>query len=785
MGVAQAVEHEQWSPTDVPASTQAVVDRILQSAVETPALWDFKRHRPEVSVDDKQVAKQLAVEDRSYFTVTATLRCVEALEDYLKIVINLPLLSTDVMSRIIEFLKVGPIWMCSLTNTERDLLQQYNSRVCQMVLGAGAMRSAGLKNITAKHLAMASQSISILINIIPYTRECLRRHLRAKQAVILVEFDKLKRDCQEHQNEIHAKLVAIMGDRLAVHCNTLQDIDWEKPASNNGKPNTYMETLAKETGTLHKVLLKYLAGSALEIVMMQVLSAINSRLAEEYSRIPLKSDAAKERMLVDANYLKERFADLKGLERAPPGAELVHLVQDKMIERPAAPVQPKGKSFSTPSMTQSRKALAGHSRSPSTTSIVRAEEPGEAVEAAKSDSKNAPELTTTLAPPDDLTSATSQPVALPQEAVREESDVAQAQAQAEDTPLPMSPEREVPLSILESLAEEKRVTQPEEAAPATPSKTERPLSPPVQAKAHEQTQGTPTVNVKNRLAGLFAKRPSIPSIPVIEIPLLRTTKILPSGHASIPSIETSVAPISSKNTTDPSTESPHHGSQSGLSETIAPNFDEKQSSEDPLIGPTSKQTLPDSSEGSTEVLAVKTSPRSLPQPRIDYYDQSGVLEDGIAPVTKDEPHSLNRVVMAAILTSEPVNMVHEPVLVDDSVEAEAQAGKDAVKEKETTDTQREQEVRAEAEVGVEAEVGAEAEFEVGAQGEADDDNSAPPEVLIPPAGRHDQESNDKIACVDDGQADTSGSTDSTFESDVHSAGTAEHFKSNDDLDEID
>jgi vacuolar protein sorting-associated protein 54 len=59
---------------------------------------------------------------------------------------------------------------------------------------------------------------------------------------MLVEFDKLKRVCsvrsilddvtlmpcfqdyQEHQNEIHAKLVAIMGDRLSAHIKTLQVI---------------------------------------------------------------------------------------------------------------------------------------------------------------------------------------------------------------------------------------------------------------------------------------------------------------------------------------------------------------------------------------------------------------------------------------------------------------------------------------------------------------------------------------------------------------------------------
>lgn len=32
----------------------------------------------------------------------------------------------------------------------------------------------------------------------------------------------MTQDYQEHQNEIHAKLVAIMSDRLAVHCGSLR-----------------------------------------------------------------------------------------------------------------------------------------------------------------------------------------------------------------------------------------------------------------------------------------------------------------------------------------------------------------------------------------------------------------------------------------------------------------------------------------------------------------------------------------------------------------------------------
>jgi vacuolar protein sorting-associated protein 54 len=136
----------------------------------------------------------LRIEERTYFTVKATHEVLELLLDYLKVVVNMNMLTTDTMSRVIEFLKA------------------FNSRTCQVVLGAGAMRSAGLKNITAKHLgeynffaffwfrllcipALASQSLSVVFELIPYVRETFRRHLSQKQAVMLVEFDKLKRVC--------------------------------------------------------------------------------------------------------------------------------------------------------------------------------------------------------------------------------------------------------------------------------------------------------------------------------------------------------------------------------------------------------------------------------------------------------------------------------------------------------------------------------------------------------------------------------------------------------------
>ena len=137
----------------------------------------------------------------------------------------------------------------------------FNSRVCQVILGAGAMQSAGLKNITAKHLALASQSIGVMVVLVPKLKECMESYVSSKQANLLSEFDRIVNDYTNHQNEIHTKLVAIMNERFTAHVKAMQSIQWDEEEKEGvvGKhANVYMETLVTETIRLHKVLSKYL-----------------------------------------------------------------------------------------------------------------------------------------------------------------------------------------------------------------------------------------------------------------------------------------------------------------------------------------------------------------------------------------------------------------------------------------------------------------------------------------------------------------------------------------------
>lgn len=326
---AKLVEDELWNPmSEVPAALQHMADVLVDSAVrDSPELIvgetdnsisapnPLPPQPPSSNPNGSAPSSKYLRIEGPYFCVSATGAVLGLLFDYLKLVVNLPMLNIDTMGRVIEFLKA------------------FNSRTCQVVLGAGAMRSAGLKNITAKHLALASQSLSIMIALIPYVRETFRRHLSPTQAVMLIEFDKLKRDFQEHQSEIHSKLISIMGDRTSAHVKSLQNIDWDQPKQGESV-NDYMELLVKETVTLHKVLSRYLTAPVVEYVMSQVFATINHRISEEYSKIDLQSQEAKDRMLADAHYLHEKFSVLKNV--GAPTNMLENLVAEKALPRKSA-----------------------------------------------------------------------------------------------------------------------------------------------------------------------------------------------------------------------------------------------------------------------------------------------------------------------------------------------------------------------------------------------------------------------------------------------------------------
>lgn len=71
-------------------------------------------------------------------------------------------------------------------------MQVFNSRTCQLVLGAGALAAAGLRSITAKHLAMATQCVGAVMALHPTLTAILTGPLpHARRAILLPDFERL------------------------------------------------------------------------------------------------------------------------------------------------------------------------------------------------------------------------------------------------------------------------------------------------------------------------------------------------------------------------------------------------------------------------------------------------------------------------------------------------------------------------------------------------------------------------------------------------------------------
>lgn len=106
---AKLVETEQWGAASVSGQTQRIVNLILQSAVSDPSEFLLGKRKRVIGGEGGTVGadtKQLDIEGREYFAVSAGLTSVEILADYLKVVMNCPLLTTDAMSRVVEYMKV-------------------------------------------------------------------------------------------------------------------------------------------------------------------------------------------------------------------------------------------------------------------------------------------------------------------------------------------------------------------------------------------------------------------------------------------------------------------------------------------------------------------------------------------------------------------------------------------------------------------------------------------------------------------------------------------------------
>ncbi|KAL2623879.1 hypothetical protein R1flu_008124 [Riccia fluitans] len=233
---------------------------------------------------ERPSVKTLQVRGASFHTVNCGLILLKMVAEYIDISNVLPTLATEVVHRVAEILKT------------------YNQRTCQLVLGAGAMQVSGLKSITAKHLALASQTISFFYALIPDIRRLLSVHVpEARKALLLTEIYRVGQDYSTHRDEIHSKLVQIMKERLLHHLKAVPQIveGWNKADDDDLHPTQFARSLTKEVGVLFRVVSPILLEADTRSVFTRVIALFHSQIAEMFSRLEISTPHGKRKLYRD------------------------------------------------------------------------------------------------------------------------------------------------------------------------------------------------------------------------------------------------------------------------------------------------------------------------------------------------------------------------------------------------------------------------------------------------------------------------------------------------------
>lgn len=291
--LVQSMDSDTWDARDFGDPANAMLSRILESStkdvdrwVKSSLIWEgeSRNGHPQsngtaTNGESKEKIRNAIIDEQKYILPESALAALRGIEIFEHLLTGIPSMTQEISNLLLEYLKL------------------FNSRSSQLILGAGATRSAGLKNITTKHLALSSQALSFIIALIPHIREFVRRHA-ASPGNLVAEFDKVKRLFQEHQSGIHDKLVDIMSGRATAHVSAMKKIDWDQPAAKDAISG-YMETLIKETTTLHKVLSRHLPEMTVQMIMVPIFESYKDLWGRVYRGVEVLTPAGKERYVTD------------------------------------------------------------------------------------------------------------------------------------------------------------------------------------------------------------------------------------------------------------------------------------------------------------------------------------------------------------------------------------------------------------------------------------------------------------------------------------------------------
>jgi len=160
------LDSERWRTAETSPDVQSAIDSFLATGCLPTDATTVNATANTASTRDAVV-----VNGEAYVVVGAAMFFLPLMLEYCDCVNSLPTAAPDLLTRLVELLKT------------------FNSRTCQLVLGAGALPLVGLKTISSRNLALASRSLQLVAFFIPFLKVHFEERLTAKQKTMVKHFD--------------------------------------------------------------------------------------------------------------------------------------------------------------------------------------------------------------------------------------------------------------------------------------------------------------------------------------------------------------------------------------------------------------------------------------------------------------------------------------------------------------------------------------------------------------------------------------------------------------------
>lgn len=269
--LSNILDNERWKQVDVPTEMQEIVDCFSEGFDKT-----INSQSSVTSSDLKgTMNKMLIVQGQEFVVVGTLLMLMKIINEYCQCIDDVPMLVTDVMTRLCEILKM------------------FNSRSCQLVLGAGAIQTVGLKTITAKHLVLVAQSLQVVILNIPVMKNHFELRLTPKQYVMLSQFDQILKDYNNHRHELMCKVINLMEEIFSSH---LTQYELKPPM-----PSKTMRNIVNQVKKLRETMDTILSEQQMENLFIDVRKRFKNCFAAKLAEFGVSNDGGPQHGLVNSD----------------------------------------------------------------------------------------------------------------------------------------------------------------------------------------------------------------------------------------------------------------------------------------------------------------------------------------------------------------------------------------------------------------------------------------------------------------------------------------------------